>query len=258
MQRKQSPPSFCLISEVLARLGKILRTSDHASVQERVARQFARAAGCGEGSLCVQYSPSIVDGNTRTQGMVSVQRRLYLSTTHESQSLAYAPSTIESRITQRRLFSPDVISYAASLVLRRFPPHRPCFPVSPRIILIEETDDLAFDASETDVKGALEALVNVGTVDVTRENGEGSGLYVWYVTFTDPALPAYSSSVYPSDGEGGGDVVPFMTLSFPLLFPGGEEDEGGGGLGLGTLAGGSLNVTRERRGTLGPLSGAVR
>lgn len=108
------------------------------------------------------------------------------------------------------------------------------------------------------MKAALEALDNVGTVDVTREIGEGSGLYVWYVTFTDPTLPAYSSSVYSSDGEGGGDAVSFATLSFPLLYPGGGEDEGGEGLGLGTLEGGGLNVTRERSGTVGPLSGEVR
>ena len=124
------------------------------------------------------------------------------------------------------------------------------------IIGTEETDDLAFDVSEEDMKAALEALVNVGTVDVTRENSDGGGLYVWYVTFTEPALPAYSTSVYPGDDDDGGDANSAATLSFPLLYPGGEEGESGD---LGTLgAGGRLNVTRERRGTLGPLSGAVR
>lgn len=121
--------------------------------------------------------------------------------------------------------------------------------------MAEETEDLAFDASDADVKDALEALGNVGTVDVTREDGDGGGLYAWHVTFTEPVLPAYSSA-YLGDG-GGNEVDPATaTLSFPLLYAGGEDDDGG--LGLGTLgAGGQLNVTRERRGTLGPLSGEV-
>lgn len=121
--------------------------------------------------------------------------------------------------------------------------------------MAEETDDLAFDASDADVKAALEALGNVGTVEVAREDGAGAGLYAWLVTFTEPVLSAYSSP-YPGDGEGDAIDPAEATLWFPLLYAGGEEEDGG--LGLGTLgAGGQLNVTRERRGTLGPLSGEV-
>lgn len=120
----------------------------------------------------------------------------------------------------------------------------------------EETDDLSFDASDAEVKAALEALRNVGTVDVTREDGGGGDLFAWLVTFTGPVLPAYSSTHLGDDEEN--EIAPSpATLSFPLLYAGGEEDEGG--LGLGTLgAGGQLNVTRERPGTLGPLLGEVR
>lgn len=141
----------------------------------------------------------------------------------------------------------------------RFPPPFSRFDRSPQpscdIPGAEETDDLAFDASAADVKTALEALTNVGTVDVTREDGEGGDTYAWQVTFTEPVLSAHSS-VYTGD-DGGGDIDSAVALSFPLLYAGGEEY--GGGLGLGTLgAGGELNVTRVRRGTLGPLSGEVR
>ena len=118
----------------------------------------------------------------------------------------------------------------------------------------EETEDLAFDASDEEVKDALEALGNVGTVDVTREDG-GGGLYAWHVTFTEPTLPAYSNA-HLGDSDGSEVDPAAATLSFPLLYAGGGDDDGG--LGLGTLgAGGQLNVTRERRGTLGPLSGEV-
>lgn len=126
---------------------------------------------------------------------------------------------------------------------------------NPLLYVAEETDDLAFDASDVEVKAALESLGNVGTVEVTREDGVGVGLYAWHVTFTEAALSAYSN-VYVGDGDRNEVDPAAATLSFPLLYAGGEE--GDGGLGLGTLgAGGQLNVTRERRGTLGPLAGEV-
>lgn len=108
------------------------------------------------------------------------------------------------------------------------------------------------------MKTALEALTNVGTVDVTREEGDSADNFAWQVTFAEPVLSAYSTSVYASADDGSGDIDSMVALSFPLLYAGGEEYSAGG-LGLGTLGiGGALNVTRARRGTLGPLSGKVR
>lgn len=104
------------------------------------------------------------------------------------------------------------------------------------------------------MKDALEALTNVGTVDVTREDGDGSDLYAWSITFTGPVVSAYSN--VDSDEDTDVDEAAAM-LWFPLLYAGGED--GDDGLGLGTLGtGGELNVTRVHRGTLGPLSGKVR
>lgn len=108
------------------------------------------------------------------------------------------------------------------------------------------------------MKAALEALTNVGTVNVSREDGESADNDAWQVTFTEPVLSAYSSSAYASDDQGSGDVESVVALSFPLLYAGGEEYSAGG-ISLGTIGiGGGLNVTRVRRGTLGPLSGEVR
>lgn len=108
------------------------------------------------------------------------------------------------------------------------------------------------------MKAALEALPNVGTVEVTREDGDTTDGYAWQVTFTEPVLSAYSSSVYAGDDDESGVTDSLVALSFPLLYAGGEEYSAGG-VGLGTLGnGGELNVTRLRRGTLGPLSGEVR
>lgn len=122
-----------------------------------------------------------------------------------------------------------------------------------RAIDAEETDDLAFDASASDVKSALETLTNVGTVDVTRDD-LGNDLYAWSITFTEPATSAYVATV--DIVENGDTNVTSTELSFPLLYAGGAESDAG--LGLETLgAGGEINVTRIRRGTLGPLSGQV-
>lgn len=104
------------------------------------------------------------------------------------------------------------------------------------------------------MKAALEALANVGTVDVTREDGDESELYAWSITFTGPVMSAYSSVDGDEDTDIDGSAA---MLSFPLLYAGGEN--GDDGLGLGTLGtGGELNVTRVHRGTLGSLSGKVR
>ena len=116
----------------------------------------------------------------------------------------------------------------------------------------EQTDDLAFDASASDVKSALETLTNVGTVNVTRDD-LGNDLYAWYITFTEPATSAANVDVI----EDGDENVASTELSFPLLYAGGEESDAG--LGLETLGtGGRINVTRVQRGTLGPLSGQVK
>lgn len=118
----------------------------------------------------------------------------------------------------------------------------------------EETDDLAFDASASDVKSALESLTNVGTVNVTRDD-LGSDLYAWSITFTEPITSAYVGNV--DNFEDGDANVTSTGLSFPLLYVGGAESDAG--LGLETLGtGGGINVTRVERGTLGPLSGQVK
>ena len=122
-----------------------------------------------------------------------------------------------------------------------------------RAIDAEETDDLAFDASASDVKSALETLTNVGTVNVTRDD-LGNDLYAWSITFTEPTTSAYVANAdIIEDGDGN---VTSTGLSFPLLYVGGAESDVG--LGLETLGtGGGINVTRVKRGTLGPLSGQV-
>lgn len=100
------------------------------------------------------------------------------------------------------------------------------------------------------MKAALEGLPSVGTVNITR-HPLGGDLFSWIITFTEPATSAYSVL---ADEEEAGNARPL--LSFPLLYGG-----GGGGtrtLGIHTLgSGGSLNVTRLRRGTFGPLTGKV-
>lgn len=116
---------------------------------------------------------------------------------------------------------------------------------------VEETEDLNFDASADDVKSALEALSNVGTVNVTRDESDGGGLYSWRITFVEPIMSALSS--VDQNGDAGGSSA---ILLFPLLYAGGEENDAAPG--LGTLgAGGEFNVTRLHRGTLGSLSGEV-
>lgn len=111
----------------------------------------------------------------------------------------------------------------------------------------EETDDLAFDASASDIKAFLEALSNVGGVNVTRKE-LGDDHFSWLVTFTEPATSAYRDK----RGTEGGSM-----LFFPLLYAGGVDE--GGALGLGTLgAGGGINASRAKQGTLEPLFGEVR
>ncbi|CAN0397451.1 unnamed protein product, partial [Hapterophycus canaliculatus] len=79
----------------------------------------------------------------------------------------------------------------------------------------EETEDLNFDASAADVKYALEALSNVGTVDVTRDEGDSGDLHSWRITFVNPAISALSSVDEDEDVDGTSAV-----LSFPLVYAG--------------------------------------
>lgn len=138
---------------------------------------------------------------------------------------------------------------------------QPLYPV-PRVLTLhptkiwstEETEDLAVDSSAVDVKTALEALSNVGTVNVTRED-LGGDLFSWLITFTEPAFSAYSITVEHEKGENHTEST--TLLSFPLLYAGGTGT--GSGFDLGTIgSGGAINATRVKRGTLGSVSGEVR
>lgn len=99
------------------------------------------------------------------------------------------------------------------------------------------------------MKSALEALTNVGTVNVTREERGGDN-YAWLITFAEPAISSHSADI-----EEGTEATSAL-LSYPLLYAGGEDE--GAGLGIETLGtGGEINATRVQRGTLGPLAGEV-
>lgn len=123
---------------------------------------------------------------------------------------------------------------------------------------LEETGDLAVDASASELKAALEDLPSIGIVDVTRED-LGSNAYSWLVTFTEPAI---APSVMTADDVDSGDnddsdVSTTTPLAFPLLYAGGREWRGK--LDLNTLGSdATINTTRVRRGNLGPLAGQVR
>lgn len=110
------------------------------------------------------------------------------------------------------------------------------------------------DALASDVKTALEALSNVGTVNVTRQD-LGGDLFSWLVTFIEPAGSAYGFTTKDETAESGAEST--ILLSFPLLYAGGEDSDSK--FDLGTLGnGGGINATRVQRGTLGPVSGEVR
>lgn len=59
------------------------------------------------------------------------------------------------------------------------------------------TQDIDFNAADTEVAAALEALPNIGSVDVTRKGPDGQLGYSWSITFVDN--PGY----FPA---GSGDV----------------------------------------------------
>eukprot|EP00940_MAST-03C_sp_MAST-3C-sp2_P000562 g562.t1 len=75
------------------------------------------------------------------------------------------------------------------------------------------TNELAFDASASDVQAALEELPSIGSVDVHREDSpdvQNPGGYVWHVTFTSDVNAGDQSNitaVYEDTLEGEGSTV---------------------------------------------------
>lgn len=211
---------------------------------------FLLSAGCTVEKHCFPAGP---------KGAKSIALILDASLSDVKPALSRSSSLktqIERLGLKPRISAHSCLASSVSIFLHLY--DLPCMPCDTASHTAEETDDLAFDASAADVKAALEALTVVGTVDVTREDGDANDNYAWQVTFTEPVLSAYSSSVYASEDDGNGVIDSLVALSFPLLYAGGKEYSADGA-GLGTLGnGGELNVTRVRRGTLGPLAGEVR
>ncbi|GBG28844.1 Kelch domain-containing protein 10 [Hondaea fermentalgiana] len=77
------------------------------------------------------------------------------------------------------------------------------------------TDWISFDASASDLSGALEALGNIGSVRTTRSGPDTQGGYQWTVTFMDaaksyPALQVVTSTL---DALASGDQLRTVTVS---------------------------------------------
>ena len=67
------------------------------------------------------------------------------------------------------------------------------------------TDPIPYNAEDSVVKSRLEALINVGTVDVSRSGPSQAGEYSWTITFTSTPgwFPHGSGNLYELDADGG-------------------------------------------------------